>query len=158
MTFNKKNYWQGPANIMVPNYIDEVPCLDNVNTMIKSGSCTELGGPFPNPYTVKSYRQKFAEYKDGQWIWKTTEIYDVDDLDDPDESTSYHEITNFWQGPFDILIPNYIPRIPGPNGGFYDRDDGPQFTNPGPITRNCEKVYKEKYAEFNQDDNKWYWD
>ena len=151
----KKDYWQGPVDVLVPNYIDEVPCLDNINTMLKDGSCTELDGISIEPYTVESYREKFAEYKNGKWFWMVTHIYE---LDDPDwVSIIDHQLTGYWTGPFGILVPNYTPLVPGPNGGIYDKDLGPQYTNDGPITRDCEKAYKEKYAELDLDDNKWYW-
>src|SRR3990172_7353959 len=157
-SFNKKNYWQGPANILVPGYIDGVPCLDNVNTMLKNGTCTKLDGPSIKPFTVESYRKKFAEYKDGKWFWVIPEISDFAHRVDLDLTKLLnHQLGQNWKGPFDILIPNYISCAPGPNGEYHDRDYGPKFTKPGPITRRCEKAYKRKYAELNPKDNKWYW-
>jgi len=76
MSKNNSNYWLGPAGILIPNSINEVPCLDNINTFYCTGFSTELLWNYDNkkPYTVNEYRAKFAERRRGKWYWKSDKI------------------------------------------------------------------------------------
>ena len=49
----------------------------------------------------------------------------------------------YWIGPYGILVPNSLDSVPLPDSGNL-------------MYKNSEKKYKEKYAQYNSDDSKWY--
>lgn len=175
MPKNNSKYWKGPAGVLIPNSINEVPCLDNINTCFRSGFSTEQWNQDDRkPYTVYQYRKKFAEHRRGKWYWKIDEIFDLEKevpeygiIDRyikaplnklfPNEWDTYKTnlINSYWKGPFDIMIPDCISMIPGINGGIILQENQNEYYQ-GPITRNREKTYKQKYATLH-DDGKWYW-
>ena len=66
-----QQYWIGPADVLIPHYIECVPAGDNKNNMHRDGFYSKRWGVNIVPYNVKSYRENFAELKnDGHYYWK----------------------------------------------------------------------------------------
>ncbi len=65
-----ESYWVGPAGVLIPNDIECVTAIDGCNNICKNGGGTHNWVPIEHRYTEKSYREKYAECREGVYYWK----------------------------------------------------------------------------------------
>jgi len=138
-------YWNGPYGVLVPNEIGCVVASDGYNNMVKDGSCTEMGCLNPNPISAKIYQNKYATFDEasGKWFHDRNEKWIN---------------TNYWKGPYGILVPNEIGSVvasDGYNTMYPGGSETEKFCrNPDPMSA---EIYRNKYAVYDSACGKWFY-
>src|SRR5438552_3989176 len=99
MTSNPQ-YWTGPYGILVPMSVISVTATDGYNSLCQDGSETERFSRQKSP-TREEYLKQNATFNptDLSYYWKSPTVG-----------------TQYWTGPYDILVPMTIDSVTAADG------------------------------------------
>lgn len=67
------SYWNGPAEIRIPDHLISVPALNDCDTYYKDGTKTQIY--YSPDLSYEKYREKYGELRsDGYWYWKDKDL------------------------------------------------------------------------------------
>jgi hypothetical protein len=127
-------FWPGPYDIKIPNSITKITSTDEVNTINKDGTETNL--PFQNRLSKQEYLNKYCENRNGEYWYKQVN-------------------EKFWLGPHGVRVPEKFGQCKAIDGhnNLFSFGAETEMVRGRPLSRD---EYRNRFAELRPDGFYWY--